>query len=117
MHRGCMRDFPPTVFGGLGSAAVGSPVAVCQCLLTVRSRDGREPPHLGACSRLDPRQSFLVKLRRPPVVDGLVVHSGIGRVHAVCWGLALGPGELPSAAAAARFGSDARHFARRPEVR
>jgi len=105
-----MPECPPATFGGLASSlAVGSPVALSRSRLTVRVHEEREPPYLEVRSRLDPRQSFVVSLGHRPVLEGLSGCTSIGRVHAICWGLAFGAVE-PPAGAVVRFGSETLRF-------
>ena len=61
----------------------------------VRLRDDRELTHVEVRDRLEPRQPLLLALGHRPVLEGIASRTRIGRVRALCWGLAFGVGELP----------------------
>ena len=96
VHPGGVLDRRSTVRGGLGSPpVVGSPVAAGGSRLMVRLRDEEELADVEVRDRIRPGQPLLVALRHRPVLDGVCRYTRIGRVHALCWRLAFGVGELP----------------------
>ncbi len=90
--------------------------ALRQLLLTdsrllIELHDDRDLSYLQVRSLIDPQQMFLLPLVPGPGFDGLAMHTNLGRVHALYWGLAWGAGTLP-AGASVRFSSDALRFRR-----
>lgn len=67
--------------------------------------------YLQVRSLIDREQMFLLPVVPGPGFDGLALHTNLGRLHAIHWGLAWGAGSLP-AGAAVRFSSDALRFRR-----
>ena len=67
--------------------------------------------YLDVRSLIDPEQMFLLPLTPGPGIDGLAMHTNLGRVHALYWGLAWGAGTLPAHASVV-FSSDGLRFRR-----
>jgi hypothetical protein len=67
--------------------------------------------YLQVRSLIDPQQMFLLPVVPAPGFDGLALHTNLGRLHAIHWGLVWGAGTLP-AGATVRFSSDALRFRR-----
>jgi len=66
--------------------------------VVVELRRDRGLPFLDVRSRVDANQSLLLPLGHRPTVSGLSLHTRLGRVHALYWGLAYGSGQLPGPA-------------------
>ena len=74
---------------------------------TVRLRQSRlivalcmegDSEYLLVQSGVDREQSFVLPLRDEPLCGGLSLHTRVGRLHALYWGLAYGAGPLDSTA-------------------
>jgi hypothetical protein len=62
-------------------------------------------------SRVDPTQALLLAVSHRPVLAGIASFTALGRVHAMCWALAFGVGNLPEGAQV-RFESGTLRHAR-----
>jgi hypothetical protein len=90
-------------------------VVLTESRLLVELHDDGGLCYLDVRSLIDREQMFLLPLTPGPGIDGLAMHTNLGRLHALYWGLAWGAGTLP-VGASVRFSSDALRFRGTAEV-
>lgn len=90
---------PMAAAGGASRA-----VALTSSRLLVQAVDDHGTVFLEAHDRSDSTRSFLLALAHRPVIEAISSFTPLGRMHAICWGLAFGVGS-PSPGAQVRFES------------
>lgn len=94
---------------------VAARVALKATGLVVELRQDGDLQFLDVQSRIDPRQDFLLPVPPRPAFAGLSMHTRMGRLHAVCWGLVYGSSPLPDAGRV-RFEADTLRYRQVAEV-
>lgn len=77
---------------------VQPPAALAAGGLFVTARADRDAVFVEGWDPLDLRTSFLIGVMHAPVVEGFSSFTRLGRIHARCWAVAFGVGQLPQSA-------------------